>query len=427
MARPVAGRGSTGSVAASASGPGAAATASSSSTGFAASASASASATSRAAAAASASSSSPKPLSPEESDAALRSLGFGSGASRFSEMVAMRSGGSEGGAEEASGEDGTCSASGSIASFRGLEDVAFCQQAGSGLRRRLISPFEVHFSQSHIRPEFQDGRGVEETTSEIERDFLSQPKGIEAAEELGVPSSSGGGWWLLRPPFPEIEVIQWRCKLRKEDGSTRTDEMGMELYGDREWYTLDNRRLYCLQRAAAKVYPAEVRCAVIVIRQEDGNCREFRKFRTPDLGRTVGIGHRDAEAMPRWSWRKQVGLPEQPLPTGQAIVSRHARRRGPGSRGPHSGDRRGSGRHFVGKAEEEQEETNRWDPVVHVAFFVLIYALLRLGLRLVATAVPPELWPSFGGFGARSGAFGGGEVAGALQPPPPPPPLGAGL
>eukprot|EP00927_Polykrikos_kofoidii_P057743 TRINITY_DN5192_c0_g1_i2.p1 TRINITY_DN5192_c0_g1~~TRINITY_DN5192_c0_g1_i2.p1 ORF type:complete len:377 (+),score=65.28 TRINITY_DN5192_c0_g1_i2:31-1161(+) len=367
MARPVNGRGSagfTGSPSANA------ATAAGSRDTNAACSSSSGNASEAAAERASAATS-PTPASAEESAAALRGLGFGSPACRFvSEFGTARSSAGEG-IEEPSGEELLC-----------------CQQPGSGLRRRLISPLEIHFSQGHVRPDFQDGRIVEDSASAIESEYLSFPT------------------------FPEIEVIRWRCKLRKEDGATKTDESGMELYGDREWYSLDNRRLYCLQRAAARLYPAEVRCAVIVIRQEDGNCREFRKFRTPDLGRTVGIGHRDAgEAMPRWSWRKEVGLPDLPPPVGQAIASRHARKRGPNARGPHSGDRRGG--RFHGSRSDEEDSGSKWDPVLHVAFFVLIYAGLRIVLRVVMV-VQPWAWFSTGDAGGELAAAVAGSVGAGL-------------
>jgi len=208
-------------------------------------------------------------------------------------------------------------------------------------RRRLLSPLEIHFSQSHIRPDFQDGHSVVETAVAMQapehRERLAK---LQSAEVTGVPIGDGD-WWLLQAPFPEIEVIQWRCKLREEDGSLKLDAQGFELYGEREWYTLDNRRLYCLQRAAAALHPQEVRCVVAVIQQEEGSCREFRKFRTPDRGRSVAIGHRDMVNLPRWSWRKEVGLPEEVLAAGSTIAK-------PRRRGPNSG-RGGHGRgHLVG-------------------------------------------------------------------------------
>lgn len=242
-------------------------------------------------------------------------------------------------------------------------------------RRRLLSPFEVFFSQSHIRPEFQDGRPVHEAVDAVDHQQLG-PLRPQEADELQVIGAPAGpdDWWLLIPPFPEIEVIQWRCKLREEDGSVSVDSAGNELYGEREWYTLDNRRLYCLQKAATARHPAQVRCPVLVIQQEEGNCREFRKFRTPDRGRTVGVGHRDASDNPRWNWRHEVGLADEVLSAGVAL----APRRGPTAaqqgrrRWPNGGKYRGQ------CYDEEEEDSGQWELARNISIFVLVYASLRL-------------------------------------------------
>lgn len=269
----------------------------------------------------------------------------------------------------------------------------------SAASRRLLSPFQVHYSQTHIRPLFQNGESVIDAASLVTSE-LYEPVPAESDEPavaddlLGAPTS-GDNWWLLQHPFPEIEVIQWRCKLRREDGTIKVDESGMDLYGDLEWYTLDNRRLYCLQRAAVKFHPKEVRVVVCVVRQEDANVtREFRKFRTLDCGRTVGIGHRDDAEMPRFSWRKELGLPDEELPAGKAMV-RNPRRNNDrrwGGRG--AGDRNGS----HGGAPEREGR----DLVTNLALFILVYAVLRLtfhtGRRMLAAPAPmtPDSDPPFG-------------------------------
>eukprot|EP00928_Gymnodinium_smaydae_P009770 TRINITY_DN13662_c0_g2_i1.p1 TRINITY_DN13662_c0_g2~~TRINITY_DN13662_c0_g2_i1.p1 ORF type:complete len:345 (-),score=60.85 TRINITY_DN13662_c0_g2_i1:258-1292(-) len=240
---------------------------------------------------------------------------------------------------------------------------------------RLVSPLEVYFSQSHIRPTFQDGRSIEEALESIEAELLSALPDEGAA--LEVPQESADGWWLLCPAFPEIEVINWRCKLRGEDGATTTDSSGQELYGPLGLYTLDNRRLYCLQKVAAKLHPVEVRVLVSVVRQEDGNCREFRKFRTPDLGRSVGIGHRDSTTLPRWSWRQEAGLPEEPPPQGAPLPQRHAR--GRRKLGPNSGDRRG--RRYSEEQDDEEEEEGR-SQLENVFICILLYMILRIVFQL---------------------------------------------
>jgi hypothetical protein len=245
-------------------------------------------------------------------------------------------------------------------------------------RRRLLSPFEIFFSQSHIRPEFQDGRPVSDSVAEVGHELLGplQQLDIRDLQMFGAPTETED-WWLLVPPFPDIEVIQWRCKLREEDGSVSLDAAGNELYGEKEWYTLDNRRLYCLQKAATARYPAQVRVMVVVIQQDEGSCREFRKFRTPDRGRSVGVGHRDAGDNPRWNWRHEVGLADEILTAGTALETRRGssaqqtRRRGPSSGSKFR--RRGHG------DDTDVDEGNSQREVVrNASVFFLVYAALRL-------------------------------------------------
>lgn len=256
-------------------------------------------------------------------------------------------------------------------------------------RLRLLRPQEIHYSQSHIRPLFQDGKNVDDAIAELqgseccERLPRLQASSDTLWEDLGAPCGTGE-WSLLRPPFPQIEVIQWRIKLRGDDGAIQIDESGCELYGEKEWYTLDNRRLYCLQRVAAAKHPEEVRVPVLVVQQEEGSCREFRKFRTPDRGRTVAIGHRDSASMPRWSWRKEVGLPEEVLSAG-VTVQKPQRRRGPNSgRGQHAGSR------AADRCNSEEKERSSWDLAMNASLFIAVYAALRIvfhiGRKLLASA-----------------------------------------
>uniref|UniRef100_A0A7S0ZQL1 Uncharacterized protein n=1 Tax=Noctiluca scintillans TaxID=2966 RepID=A0A7S0ZQL1_NOCSC len=239
--------------------------------------------------------------------------------------------------------------------------------------RRFLSPLDIHFSQAHIRPDFQDGAPVEESVAQIRSELCSE------ALDLSPALSTSEGWWLLRPPFPEIQVIQWRCKLRNEDGSIKVDAEGSELYHELEWYTLDNRRLYCLQKAAVALWPVECRCLVTVVRQQDGNCREFRKFRTPDCGRTVGIGHKETRELPRWSWRQTAGLPEAPLPLGSPIARSPNKRRE--RRGQGNVTRSRSGRRLLDD-ECDDDDGDRWALLQRILLFVLVYATLRLALQV---------------------------------------------
>lgn len=288
----------------------------------------------------------------------------------------------------------------------------------SGAQLRLLSPLEIYFSQSHVRPEFQDGRSLEGAIAAIGTDRCSplESGGSCAADavpvqDLGVPVGSDS-WWLLTPPFIEIEVILWRCKMREEDGSTKVDAAGNELYGERDWYTLDNRRLYCLQKAAVSLYPAEVRVVVSVVTQDQGNCREFRKFRTLDLGRSVGVGHRDETDMPRWLWRKEVNLPAEPLPVGTPS-GRPSGRRQRRISSVNGGQRQGPGSRRDDDDVEEENGGGR-DALMNVMFFVMVYALLRLALYSARRVFGLETL--FGSWRSGTASVGAAEMGDVATP-----------
>jgi hypothetical protein len=74
---------------------------------------------------------------------------------------------------------------------------------------------------------------------------------------------------ILKAPFPNIEILRWEpphCRDREaidKDDLTKFDQIWKQLavssiHNDsllsqaKNWYTLDNRRLYCLQRMAAE-------------------------------------------------------------------------------------------------------------------------------------------------------------------------------
>lgn len=213
-------------------------------------------------------------------------------------------------------------------------------------QNRLLSPFEIFFSQNHIRAEFQDGRPLDLAVESISSSRISPKKDDLRLKEFGVPEESD--WWLLQPEFPEIEVIQWRIKLRKEDGTQLFDEEGNELYGEREWYTMDNRRLYCLQKAAVAFHPTEVRVLVKVMRLED----------SPDL--------------PRWCWRLEVGLSEEILPAGTPLPRQGRRRL----------DRPGWRRNYKGGERDDCTEPTWGQYFANASLFVLVYAAMRLFLAL---------------------------------------------
>jgi hypothetical protein len=276
----------------------------------------------------------------------------------------------------------------------------------------LLSPFDIHFSQTRIRTEFQDGHTVEETTPLIQtvprgtrrspaegepcaadKDATAEAKEGEpeevdeeeilgdGCEDLSAPTR-GEDFKMQSFPFPRIEVTRWRCKLREPDGAPKLDpSTGLELYSHEErWFTFDNRRLYCLQKAATAVWPTEVRCEVIEVPHNLAKCRELRKFDTRTFGCTVLVGRRDETNLDTWSWRAAVGLPEELQPEEGVARQKSMRWRGRGGRGgPHSGGR-GNRR---GQSSDEEQDGG---PVgLELMRSALLFFLVYLGLRVVVS------------------------------------------
>lgn len=271
---------------------------------------------------------------------------------------------------------------------------------------RQMSPFDVRFSQMRARHEFRDGKLLEDSVQQIR---IVRPEG-----ESDAPMR-------LEAPFPPIEVLQWRCKLRDEStGRPKLDpDTGEELWDTSDrWFTLDNRRLYCLQKAAIAAWPERV--VMDVVELPPGpltRIRELKKFRTLDRGRSVMIGGRqEGETLTRWSWREAVGLSDD-HPSDDAaddasasdasnsfdnnrVRLRQQRRRPPGrgggrgggaSSGPASGSSRNSsgGSRRPGGASSDKAESGAaghsnvgkmsWGSLV---VFLGIYVALRFGTKL---------------------------------------------
>ncbi|CAL1135957.1 unnamed protein product [Cladocopium goreaui] len=135
---------------------------------------------------------------------------------------------------------------------------------GGGKVQEEVSPLEVHFSQHVIYPLFSDGTSVDETVREV--------KAIECDED------EDSCW--LRAPFPTIQAVRWCPKLRDGEGKPVLDENGEERRGVEGLFTLDNRRLYVLQRAAVYHYPRKCKISVEVITERWEVLHHLKKFRT---------------------------------------------------------------------------------------------------------------------------------------------------
>lgn len=263
---------------------------------------------------------------------------------------------------------------------------------------KLMSPLEVRFSQMRARLEFRDERSLEEAVEQI--------KPVEREID-------GEKLFYLDAPFPAIEVMKWRCKLRDgETGRPRVDSRtGGELYDSSEnLFTLDNRRLYCLQKVATSLYPKK--CVVDIVELPPGaptRVRELKKFRTLDRGRSVMMGGRqDGETLTRWSWRQAVGLADDGSEPDEQDCPVYMRRRPRGAGHGRPGSGGGS------SASVAEDDGGSWphpamkqissSPLGSVAFFIVTYAMLRFGARFVMplSGAPDDHSPS-----ATPGATGG--------------------
>uniref|UniRef100_A0A7S4VAU1 Uncharacterized protein n=1 Tax=Alexandrium monilatum TaxID=311494 RepID=A0A7S4VAU1_9DINO len=157
---------------------------------------------------------------------------------------------------------------------------------------KLICPLAVRFTQEHIRPVFQDGRTLESTIAAI-----------------STRSGTGDYDVILETPFPSIEVVRWR----QRDGGSKGSADG------KEWVTLDNRRLYCLQRAAAALWPRRVAVVVEVLYAATEGI--LRKCDSSTAGRSVGIGHSPKALTGRWEWQEAVALDGPKVHAAHALVA----------------------------------------------------------------------------------------------------------
>jgi hypothetical protein len=139
---------------------------------------------------------------------------------------------------------------------------------------KVICPFAIRFSQDHIRPEFQTGCDIESAIKAIK---TKKPRAQKTDYDV-----------ILEPPFPAIEIMR---------GHLKGDEVD-------HWLSLDNRRLYCLQKAAVALWPQRVAVAVEALRAPTDGIR--KKVNSSVHGLSVGIGHSPKTLIGRWNWREAV-------------------------------------------------------------------------------------------------------------------------
>mmetsp|Transcript_92349 Transcript_92349/g.238393 ORF Transcript_92349/g.238393 Transcript_92349/m.238393 type:complete len:381 (+) Transcript_92349:146-1288(+) len=143
---------------------------------------------------------------------------------------------------------------------------------------KLLCPLAVRFTQDHIRPVFQDGRDLEATIAQIKTKPGMGPYDL-----------------ILEAPFPAIEIVRW---YQRHPQGTTADA--------KHWCTLDNRRLYCMQRAAVALWPKRV--AVIVEVLYAATEGVMRKNDSSTAGLSVSIGHSPKALTDHWDWRNAAAF-----------------------------------------------------------------------------------------------------------------------
>jgi len=142
---------------------------------------------------------------------------------------------------------------------------------------KFISPLAIRFAQERIKTVFRDGRSVDASLAQIE----TRP-------------GKGEYELILHVPFPAIEVVRWLPRSASDGNASG------------HWFSFDNRRLYCLQKAAIAYWPRNVGVQVEVLYDDPGRMR--RKFDSETMGLSVSIGRCLEEPLFRWSWQEQVSL-----------------------------------------------------------------------------------------------------------------------
>lgn len=143
---------------------------------------------------------------------------------------------------------------------------------------KLINPFAIRFTQENVRTTFQDGRELQESLSAIKT----------------RPGDGKNYDLILCAPFPSIEIVRWAGA-----GRSRSDP------NDDQWFTFDNRRLFCLQRAAVTYWPARVAAVVEVLYKVDKGSWS-KKCDTTTQGMSVNVRHCNAfqdQSIGRWDWQ----------------------------------------------------------------------------------------------------------------------------
>lgn len=169
---------------------------------------------------------------------------------------------------------------------------------------KLVSPLAIRFTQEFVRTTFQDGRDLEASIAAIKAEPVTGDYDV-----------------VLRAPFPLIEVVRWRQKARRGGGCNGYS--GDVSSGPEEhWFTFDNRRLYCLQRAAVALWPRRAAVAVEVL-YAAASAAVFKKCDTTTGGLSVALGLSPNEPTDWWEWQRSLpsGVAEPASSLAQRAVA----------------------------------------------------------------------------------------------------------
>lgn len=145
---------------------------------------------------------------------------------------------------------------------------------------KLISPLAVRFSQEHVRTTFRNGMKLEEVAHLVQAEPVSAPYDV-----------------VLKPPFPNMEIVRW---APKPGGRTK-----LSLGEDMHWYTKDNRRLYVLQKVATKLWPKKVAVEVDVLFTVPSEL--LKKYDSSTAGLFAGLGESvHCQSTSIWHWGHAV-------------------------------------------------------------------------------------------------------------------------
>lgn len=157
--------------------------------------------------------------------------------------------------------------------------------------KKLIAPFALRFTRQVIWSEFEDRHTLEETIKQI--------KARETEGSTRVMYDV-----ILDAPFPDIEITRTRQKDHENPSEQERDQ----------WFALDNRRLYSLQRKALELWPRKVAIRAVLC-QSTGACsrsdsmtagRAALLHEPPLTGPSVNHLIRSSDKFYRWEWVKLV-------------------------------------------------------------------------------------------------------------------------